>query len=267
MCELASFVITKGPKSWWSEKSDSHTEIITEHKLHADGIRGTNIVNVEICPPNGDLSLPLSKWQYKVDQDEVPGWYDEAACEKSCRMELKKWSKCRLTGWKVKEAFNPVNPLLTKRKPKSKKELLSLLQKWDSVCASVRYSVRDSVSASVWASVSDSVRYSVWASVSASVSDSVRYSVWASVSASVRASVWASVSASVRDSVSASVWAYTGGLFPNIKTWKHAEKLGSCPWKPLLELWYAGYLPSYDGTTWRLHTGKNAKVVLEWKHQ
>ena len=71
---------------------------------------------------------------------------------------------------------------------------------------------------------------------------------------------WASVGASVGDSV----WSYIGGLFPGIKAWKYAGKLGPNPWKPLLALWYAGYVPSFDGKTWRLHAGPKAEIVLEW---
>ena len=79
---------------------------------------------------------------------------------------------------------------------------------------------------------------------------------WASVGASVRASV--------RASVWDSVWAYIGGLFPNIKTWKFAEKLGENPWEPLTELWYAGYVPSFDGKIWRLHACPKARIVHEF---
>ena len=83
---------------------------------------------------------------------------------------------------------------------------------------------------------------------------------WGSGWGSVRDSAWGSVRDSVRDSV----WTYAGGLFPNIKVWKCAETLGPDPWRPLLILWYAGYVPSFDGKTWRLHAGKGAKVVLTW---
>jgi len=78
-------------------------------------------------------------------------------------------------------------------------------------------------------------------------------------------SVRASVRGLVRDSVRASVWAYTGGLFHKIERWKHAEALGPDPWRPLLTLWYGGYMPSFDGETWRVYTGRNAKVVYEVK--
>ena len=265
MCNFASFVITKGPKVWWLPKSDSHEKTIREYKLHADGLKGPNVVRVEIVPKNGNLSLPLPSWEYKLDQDTLPSWYDAEECERACRIELKKLAKTRLTGWNVKEAFNPVNPLLLPTKKMSNDKLLVLLKDWTSVRASVgdsmvwdsvRDSVGDSMRASVvWDSMRDSVGASVvWDSVWDSVRDSM---VWDSVRDSV---VWDSV----RDSVWASVGAYIGGLFPNIKEWKYADKSGPDPWRPLLTLWYAGYVPSFDGTTWRLHTGKKARVVLEW---
>ena len=110
---------------------------------------------------------------------------------------------------------------------------------WDSVVDSVRASVRASVSASVWDSV--------WASVRASVVDSVRASVWDSV--------WASVRASVRASVSASVWAYISTFFAIEYKFDFSSAV---------KLWDDGLVPSFNGTTWRLHTGKDAHVVYEW---
>jgi len=208
---------------------------------------------------------------YEVDAVKIIA-SDSKKLRGECRVirEIKRQEMDKLTGLKLHEANNPVNPLLLKGKvlPDFKKK--KLLKEWDSVRASVRASVWASVRASVWASVGDSVgasvRDSVWASVGASVGDSVWASVGASVGDSVRASVWASVGASVWDSVrasvGASVWAYCGGLFPNIKTWKYVEDLGDNPWKPLLTLWYSGYVPSFDGGTWRLHSGPKAETVF-----
>ncbi len=250
MCKPASFVITKD-RIYWSRTSDSHEEIIREFKLNADGIGGPNIVRAEIAPPKSDLSLPLKQWEYKLDQLIWPKWYDAKTAERECRVELKAWKKAKLTGWKVKEAFHPVNPLLLKLRVMENEKLKALISEW----ASVR--------ASVWASGRDSVRDSVGARVGACVRTSVRDSVWASVGASVGDSVRDSVG----DSVRASVWAYVGGLFPNIKVWKYADKLGPDPWRPLLTLWYAGYVPSFDGAIWRLHAGKDAKIVAQWSKE
>ncbi len=138
-----------------------------------------------------------------------------------------------------------INPLTIKAKKVTKKDLL-LLKEWDSVGASVKASVWASVKASVWASVKASVWDSVWASVRDSVGDSVWDSVWDSVGDSVWASVWASV----RDSVSASVSTYF-----DIK-YKHNFRVSQ-------QLWDKGLVPSFDGKKWRLHAGKNAKIV--WK--
>jgi hypothetical protein len=78
----------------------------------------------------------------------------------------------------------------------------------------------------------------------------------------VRASVWESVSANVWESV----WAYIGSLFPGIKKWKHINHVpGVYPFQPAVDLWRSGLVPSYDGKTWRLHSGEKAEIVWEGK--
>jgi hypothetical protein len=98
---------------------------------------------------------------------------------------------------------------------------------------------------------------------------------WMKVRASVRASVWASVWASVRNSVGASVgdsvedliYAYISSLFPGIKKWKYIEhEEGVNPYQSGIDLWRSGYVPSFDGKTWRLHT-KNGVVYEKAKEQ
>jgi hypothetical protein len=110
-----------------------------------------------------------------------------------------------------------------------------------------------------WASVWDLVWVSVWVSVRDSVGDSVRASVGVSVGASVGDSVGdsvgVSVGASVGDSVGDSVWAYISSFFAI----KYDHDLTPC-----IKLWETGLVPSFDGTTWRLHSGEKADVVYEW---
>jgi hypothetical protein len=128
-----------------------------------------------------------------------------------------------------------VNPLELKMVEKPTKAQIELLEEW----ASVGDSVWAPVWAPVWASVSDSVGDSVW--------DSVGDSVWASVGDSVLASVWYSV----RDSF----WAYVSSFFDI----KYDYDFSSC-----IKLWEQGLVPSFDGKTWRLHSGKKAEIVYEW---
>jgi hypothetical protein len=97
-----------------------------------------------------------------------------------------------------------------------------------------------------WASVGASV----WASVRDSVVDSAVDSVWASVWDSVGASVWASV----WDSVWASVVAYISSFFAIVYEYDFA---------PAVRLWERGIVASFDGKTWRLHSGEKGDVVWE----
>jgi hypothetical protein len=181
---------------------------------------------------------------------------------------LKQWKKEVYPLINLEEARNPINPL--KLLPSEITETdIENLKKWASVRTSVGASVWDSVWASVrtsvWASVLDSVRTSVGASVldsvRTSVGASVRDSVWASVWDSVGASIWDSVRTSVRtsvgDSVGDSVRDYIGSLF-NI--WD-----GDYKYQPVVDLWKRGFVASFDGKTWRLHSGKNTAIVYEWK--
>jgi hypothetical protein len=105
-----------------------------------------------------------------------------------------------------------------------------------------------------------------WAFVWASVRGSVRDSVGASVRGSVWDSVGASVGASVRASVWDSVWAYTGSFFILPRdAWEYTDKnqTNEYPFLPLVKLWERGLVPSYDGKTWRLHGGPDAKILWE----
>lgn len=64
----------------------------------------------------------------------------------------------------------------------------------------------------------------------------------------------ASVRGSVGGSVGGSVWAYTSSFF-DIK-----YKLD---FSSAIKLWEMGIVPSFDGITWRLHSGKKASVIYE----
>jgi len=92
-----------------------------------------------------------------------------------------------------------------------------------------------------------------------SIRASVGESVWDSVLNSIRASVWDSVRASFWDSVGA----YMSSYF-TIDVWKYTgNKKGVNPFQCMIDLWNAGYVPSYDGNKWRLHTKEG--IVWEGK--
>ena len=91
MCNPASFVLTKD-KVFFSLKSESHQDIIEENNLHADGVRGANILACEISPLNGDLSSDPETWEFHVDEHyPVPEWFDAERDETRARSALKNW--------------------------------------------------------------------------------------------------------------------------------------------------------------------------------
>ena len=97
MCQLASFIVTKS-QVFWSKFSDSHEDIIEEFGLKEMNVRQEpTFVRVEITPPNNDYSIPITDWQYKLDQDIRPGWYDLDGVERRCRDALKEWHKQKIT--------------------------------------------------------------------------------------------------------------------------------------------------------------------------
>ena len=68
------------------------------------------------------------------------------------------------------------------------------------------------------------------------------------------------------DSVWASVGAYTGSFFILPRdAWKYTEniKTEGYPFQCLVTLWEQGLVTSFDGKKWRLHGGKDAKILWE----
>jgi hypothetical protein len=235
MCNAFSGIIKKNGEVIWKFGVESHEDLIESAGLKDNTAETTRMTfaRFEITPDNGNYLNP-DRWSFRVDQTIQPKWLDEGY-EKLCWAEFRKWKK-KLNRILVRKPT--VNPFSISPPKKITKHHLELLKEWDSVRASV------------W----DSVRASVW--------DSVRASVWDSVGESVWASVWASVGESVWDSVGA----YSGSFFrlPR-KSWKYTEniKTKGYPFQPCVDLWGMGLVPSFDGTTWRLHGGEDGKVL--WK--
>ena len=279
MCNAWSAIVKKNGDVLWKFGMDSHSDILKHFNIPDNESEPGRLkfARIEISPANGNYLKP-NEWKFKLDESITPSWWKKSY-QIFAETEHKKWKK-QLNKILINKEI--VMPFSIGPPKKVLKKHIALLGAWasvgDSVGASVRDSVwdsvGDSVGASVWASVGASVRDSVWASVG----DSVRASVWASVGdsvrdsvrASVRASVWASVGdsvrASVRASVWASVWAYAGS-FLNLprNAWKYTEniKTKKYPFHPLADLWEMGIVPSFDGKKWRLHAGKDAKIIFE----
>ena len=168
----------------------------------------------------------LNKYEYNPLTKKLVK--DNICCEES-EINIRDW--CAGLNWKLivePLIIKPIiNPLLIDPKININ-EAIGLLKEYSSVL--------DSIHASVRASVHASVRESILNSVRASVLDSVRDSVL--------------------DSVHASVLTYFSSFFDI----KYEYDFSSA-----IKLWESGYVSSFDNTLWRLHCGKDAKIVWEGK--
>lgn len=206
-----------------------------------------------------------------------------------------------LFGWKYSEAINLVNPL--KHKAKVTPEDIELLRSWASIYESVldsldasdkslfgpfatRSLVFDSVSGPITKLVGRVVYniiieplsprpfdelYPMGTDFRSLVGDPATIKVWNAVYPHW---LWDKASPNKRlknpvyDSFSSLCLAYMGSLFPNINKWKNIKhKKGEYPFQPAADLWQRWLVPSFDGSIWRLHTGKKAEVAYEKQAQ
>jgi hypothetical protein len=200
--------------------------------------KGRKVFEVEMGGKERKFNQYKHRWETQTILREIP--------EGEIRELLEKESS--RVGYNLLGICFPLNPLTDVEHGEVTDVDIENLKKWSSVRDSLCSSIRDSLWDSVWVSVCDSVGDSVVYSVCNSVGDSVVDSIWVSVCNSVGA--------------------YISSIFPNIKKWEgidHEE--GVNPFQSGIDLWKRGLVPSFDGiNTWRLHAGKDAKVVYEWKN-
>ena len=235
MCKAFSCIVDQVGKVTWKLGIDAHSAL-----ARVGGYQDRKLgefAKAEITPKNNDYLNP-DEWVFRFDESPVPAWCGTHEKE-LCLAAHKKWLKQMD---KIIIPHSVVRPFKVTPPASIQPKHIRLLKKW----ASVVDSVVDRVGASVWHSVVDSVGHSVWASV------------WHSVWHSVGDRVVDSVGPSVWDSV----WAYTGSFF-RIPVWKYVKHhKGKYPYQPLMALWKTGLVPSFDGTTWRLHGGPKAAVLF-----
>ena len=101
MCMFKSMLLLKDKV--FCPNYDSHEDMINETGMEHGPMR-ENFVRVEITPPDDDLTVPIDKWEYKVDQDYLPEWYVEEVDKLRCFDALKAWAvKHILVGQDVPE--------------------------------------------------------------------------------------------------------------------------------------------------------------------
>lgn len=96
MCKFKSGIILKNKIELAPQDNESHSDLldllgIADTRFNASKV----FVRAELTPPDGDIVVPIEKWNYNVDQDITPDWYDEDSTryENEFRAAVDDWIK------------------------------------------------------------------------------------------------------------------------------------------------------------------------------
>ena len=95
MCKLKSAIILKD--KIFMPDYDSHSKMLEELGITDDYINASKVfVRAELAPADGDVFSNIDSWEFSVDQDITPEWFDEKDCAERMRNTLKEWAKTHI---------------------------------------------------------------------------------------------------------------------------------------------------------------------------
>ena len=95
MCKLKSAIILKDRV--FISDHDSHSKMLEELGITDDYINASKVfVRAELAPKNGDVFSDIDSWEFSVDQDITPEWFDEKDCAERMRNTVKEWAKTHI---------------------------------------------------------------------------------------------------------------------------------------------------------------------------
>ena len=95
MCKLKSAIILKD--RIFLPDYDSHSKMLEELKITDDYFNASKVfVRAERSPADGDAFSDIDDWEFSVDQDITPEWFDEKDCAERMRKAVKEWAKTHI---------------------------------------------------------------------------------------------------------------------------------------------------------------------------
>lgn len=77
MCKFKSGVILKNRVVLAPEGNDSHSDLLESLNIEDTHLNASKtFVRAELVPPDGNKAVDIGEWEYIVDQDITPDWYD-----------------------------------------------------------------------------------------------------------------------------------------------------------------------------------------------
>lgn len=100
MCRFKSGIIMKNKIELTPIYNESHSSKLKNMNISDDSFGARKVfVRAELIPPNGDISSDIDTWEFVVDQDIVPDWYEEdpKKYEDEFREKVKEWVTKNIT--------------------------------------------------------------------------------------------------------------------------------------------------------------------------
>ena len=95
MCKLKSAIILKD--RIFMPDYDSHSKMLEELGITDDYFNASKVfVRAELSPAYGDVFSNIDSWEFSVDQDITPEWFDEKDCAERMRNTVKEWAKTHI---------------------------------------------------------------------------------------------------------------------------------------------------------------------------
>lgn len=95
MCKLKSAIILKDRV--FISDHDSHSKMLEELGITDDYINASKVfVRAELSPADRDVFSNIDGWEFSVDQDITPEWFDEKDCGERMRKAVKEWAKTHI---------------------------------------------------------------------------------------------------------------------------------------------------------------------------
>lgn len=96
MCKFKSGIILKNKIELAPQGNESHSDLLVSLGIDDTTFNASKVfIRAELTPPDGDIAVPIEKWNYNVDQDITPDWYDEdpTRYENEFRVAVDTWIK------------------------------------------------------------------------------------------------------------------------------------------------------------------------------
>lgn len=78
MCKFKSGIILKNKVVLTPAYNDSHSSLLEKLNIKDNHLNASKtFVRAELIPKNNDMTTDIKEWEYVVDQDIVPDWYEE----------------------------------------------------------------------------------------------------------------------------------------------------------------------------------------------